>query len=152
MTRADRGYTLVELMVACSLMPIFAVAAFSLTHHHQAAAQRHAAYTTDLMECRAALSSIVRDLRLATRVVADGSSITILGPDGEMRYELTGSRLDRIADTRRRRLGSRVAALRCEVIGGLVHVALTLARRSNVPSGKPPTLEARVALRAGASR
>ena len=142
------GYTLVELMIAGTLMSVFAVTVLSFTWHQRAADRQHAAYANDLLSSRRAMNRIVADLRRATAVEPAPQGITIRTDDGVIHYALESGRLDRWLGSSRRRIASRIAEFGCWQQGRIVHVRLVLRTRLRVAGRKhQPAIETSVALR-----
>ncbi len=147
------GYTLIELMIAGTLMSIFAVTLLSFTWHQRAADRQHAVYVNDLLSSRRAMDRIVADLRRATAVEPAPQGITIRTDDGVIRYALDSGRLDRWLGSSRRRIASGIAEFSCWQQGHTAHVRLVLRTRVRVAGHKhQPAIETSVALRLAGSK
>ena len=144
MTRArTAGVTLIELMVATSLLVVIAgIAATALhsSHRDDAVAQN---YADDLRRLRSALDAVVLDVRSARDVAVEDDVLVV---DGVM-WELRGDVLVRDDED----IARGIARFDVEAeAGGVVRAGIAPVARA--AGARSPTLETRVFPRAGGQR
>jgi hypothetical protein len=128
-SRAQRGWTLVELTTSLALTSVIAVLVGGLMLGAEKARDLGGAYAQDVAESRRALDAIERDVRGARDVRTAGGTLVVTAADEHVSYAVAGRALTRTTRGEERTLARNVAALRASRDGALVTVTLEFGRR-----------------------
>ncbi len=134
----NRGFTVLELMVAVALISSFSVISLSLwhrAHDERIWAERS---QRDVVEWRRALASLAGDLRAAHRVAPrSGEGLRIERATGVVDWEVRGGSLCRIEGGGSREIAGRVRRFEATIGNGLVRCVLW-GRGRRLPSSSVP--------------
>ncbi len=152
MSRLTRspGFTLVELMISCSLLVIFCTVTVQMGLRVHAERDAAESYATDLQELRRALRTLAGDVRVARGGARAGDALLLAGEEGSVSFSVQDGALVRVdADGHSRAVARSVAALETTTRGDLVTLRLRLRRRSE-GAAAPAAVSTQVRLRSGA--
>jgi prepilin-type N-terminal cleavage/methylation domain-containing protein len=155
--REQSGFTLVEVLVAASLMSLVLLSLFAMTNTMQMGYRQHRCAVDAAQNGRQALLRLTRDIRLATAVTTTpGSEITITTTANEtIRFVLADGSLMRIVGGSQESLASGLtgpnngSAFAPDPAGTWVEVHLVVSPAGNCPppaSGADRTLKSRIYL------
>ncbi len=132
--KREHGFTLVELMVHCTLLALFTVTLAMLSHTWQQAERTSRAFSQDLTESRRALHRLEEDLRRASSIEQVGESWTLRSKDSELRWVLEDGNLTRHDGKKSHKIAQCIQKLELVEDGPFAKVALYLAPRARKES------------------
>ncbi len=145
----QRGFTLIELMIVStvSVIVISTVGAF-MTQAYRASHQSEV-LTRDAVECRRALWRIEGDVRSARSIETSTGAARLIGPDGEVSYEVRSSNLVRVVDAGEEVVATGVSVFDLRTTGQLARLRISFAPHSADASHRDTEIETAIAMPRG---
>ncbi len=137
MSRAERGYTLLELMIVVGILAFLGGVITTTVFHARRTTDLLEAASADDLAMRRTLGILERDLRESTAVATDAAGVVrIETARGVRTWSLAGAEVRRTADGVPVVLARNVAAFAVAEAEGWLRA--TLAFRDRVPGGRAP--------------
>jgi len=147
MTASQRGFTLIELMIAVAILTVFSATALGLAVRSK---QEHAmvsSYQRDLFECRAVLRSIEDHARAAHRVAVVAGGVEFAVGSQRIVYQVENGQL-RLRDDKGERVLSRcIESLHVTSRESLVELTLQLRSQRHEAKRRSATVATSVMMR-----
>ena len=153
MVASQRGFTMIELMIAVAVLAVFSSVALSLGVQARREHRMVHGYQCDVLQCREALRSIERDLRSARQVAKVDDEFVLTVGDQQIVYRVCGGELQVQRERALRVLAHCVASMEVSVQDELVTVVLELRPRADLGPRRHARVSTCVAMRnAGGKR